>query len=88
MVAFRLNFNSSLVALSPARLLFSMVPESGQILFTIRTYIEPVLKWAHIPGALADLVTMLAGMSPKTRAYKGVTQYEDALRHYLANLQS
>jgi len=64
------------------------LPESGQILFTIRTYIEPVLKWAHIPGALADLVTMLAGMSPKTRAYKGVTRYEDALRHHLANLQS
>ena len=64
------------------------LPESGQILFTIRTYIEPVLKWAHIPGALADLVTMLAGMSPKTRAYKGVTQYEDALRHHLASLQS
>ena len=63
------------------------LPESGQILFTIRTYIEPVLKWAHIPGALADLVTMLAGMSPKTRAYKGVTRYEDALRHYLTNLQ-
>ena len=57
------------------------LPESGQILFTIRTYIEPVLKWAHIPGALADLVKMLAGMSPKTRAYKGVTRYEDALQH-------
>ena len=62
------------------------LPESGQILFTIRTYIEPVLKWANIPGALADLVTMLAGMSPETRAYKGVTRYEDALRHHLANL--
>ena len=64
------------------------LPESGQILFTIRTYIEPVLKWAHIPGALADLVTMLASMSPETRAYKGVTRYEDALQHHLAGLQS
>ena len=64
------------------------LPETGQILFTIRTYIEPVLKWAHIPGALADLATMLAGMSPQIRAYKGVSRYEDALQHHLASLQS
>ena len=64
------------------------LPQSGQILFTIRTYIEPVLKWAHIPGALTDLATMLAGMSPQIRAYKGVSRYEDALQHHLASLQS
>ena len=64
------------------------LPETGQILFTIRTYIEPVLKWAHIPGALADLATMLAGMSPQIRAYKGVSRYEDALQHHLASLES
>ncbi len=64
------------------------LPESGQILFTIRTYIEPVLKWAHIPGALADLAKMLAAMSPQIRAYKSVSRYEEALQHHVAGLQS
>ena len=46
------------------------------------------LKWAHIPGALADLSTMLAAMSPQTRAYKNVSRYEEALQHHVAGLQS
>lgn len=56
---------------------------SGQILFTIRTYVEPVARWAGVPGALASLAEMLDLMSPQMRDYKGVGLFEDALKAHL-----
>lgn len=61
------------------------LPDSGQILFTIRTYIEPLGRWAEMPGALESLVEMLALMTPQMRDYKGVELFEDALRAHLAS---
>jgi len=56
------------------------LPRSGTILFTIRTYVLPLSRWAGEDGAIESLVAMLDGMTPQMRAYKGVEMYEDALR--------
>ena len=58
--------------------------ESGCILFTIRTYIEPLQRWAGQPGAVQSLADSLAEMTPKMRDYKGVAMFEDALLAHLA----
>ena len=57
---------------------------SGHILFTIRTYVEPLSRWAGTPGALDSLADMLALMTPQMREYKGVGLFEDALRAHIA----
>lgn len=57
---------------------------SGQILFTIRTYVEPLGRWADVPGAMESLVEMLDRMTPQMRDYKGVELYEDALKAHVA----
>lgn len=64
------------------------LPESGQILFTIRTYSEPVLNWVDCPDAIEELAEMTAAMSPPVRDYKGVDRYEAALQHYVATRQA
>ena len=62
----------------------SQTGQTGHVLFTIRTYVEPLSRWAGIPGALGSLAEMLAGMTPQMRDYKGVELYEDALKTHLA----
>jgi len=57
---------------------------TGHVLFTIRTYVEPLSRWAAVPGALASLAELLDGMTPQMRDYKGVELYEDALKTHLA----
>ena len=64
------------------------LPVSGHVLFTIRSYTVPVSAWEKIPGALEDLVQILAEMSLPMRAYKGVELYEAALNGYLASRAS
>jgi len=60
------------------------LPDSGMVLFTIRTYAEPLSRWAAMPGAVSSLLEMLDGMTPQMRAYKGFALYEDALRSFVA----
>ena len=60
------------------------LPRTGMILFTIRTYAEPLSRWAAMPGAAASLLETLVGMTPELRDYKGVAMYEDALRSFVA----
>ena len=60
------------------------LPRSGMILFTIRTYAEPLTRWAAMPGAVASLLDLLDGMTPQMRGYKGFAMYEDALRNFVA----
>ena len=60
------------------------LPRTGMILFTIRTYAEPLTRWAAMPGAVASLLEMLDGMTPEMRDYKGFAMYEDALRTFVA----
>ena len=60
------------------------LPRTGMILFTIRTYAEPLTRWAAMPGAVASLLEMLDDMTPEMRDYKGFAMYEDALRTFVA----
>ena len=60
------------------------LPRTGMILFTIRTYAEPLSRWAAMPGAAASLLETLEGMTPEMRDYKGFAMYEDALRTFVA----
>ena len=48
-----------------------------------RTHVEPLSRWAGIPGALDTLVDMLDGMTPQMRDYKGVDLFEAALKAHL-----
>jgi len=56
------------------------LPQSGFVLFTIRTHLVPLYHWQDTPDAFEDLARMLTEMSPETRAYKGAHLYEDALK--------
>jgi hypothetical protein len=62
------------------------LPQTGHILFTIRTHIVPVLHWKETPNAIRDLLALMDGMSAETRAYKGVDLYRDALQHCLVSV--
>ncbi|MDA9650142.1 DUF3445 domain-containing protein [bacterium] len=55
------------------------LPRTGFVLFTIRTYIEPVSRWKHTPNAIDDLAKMLNDMSSESQSYKGALLYAGAL---------
>ena len=55
------------------------LPQTGFVLFTIRTHIEPVSRWKHTPNAIDDLAKMLNDMSSKSQSYKGASLYAGAL---------
>ena len=54
------------------------LPQTGFVLFTIRTHIEPVSRWKHIPDAIDDLAKMLNDMSVESQSYKGASLYAGA----------
>lgn len=55
------------------------LPQTGFVLFTIRTHIEPVSRWKHTPNAIDDLAKMLKDMSSESQSYKGASLYAGAL---------
>ncbi|MDC0649162.1 DUF3445 domain-containing protein [Alphaproteobacteria bacterium] len=55
------------------------LPQTGFVLFTIRTHIEPVSRWKHTPNAIDDLTKMLKDMSAESQSYKGASLYAGAL---------
>jgi quinol monooxygenase YgiN len=61
------------------------LPETGLVLFTIRTHMVPMIRWQSTPGAIAALVDMLDKMSEAARNYKGAHLYRDALQQSLIN---
>ncbi len=61
------------------------LPDTGFVLFTIRTHMVPMVKWQSTPGAIAALVEMLDQMSEETQNYKGAHLYRDALQQSLVN---
>ncbi|KAI9375789.1 hypothetical protein BJX61DRAFT_539520 [Aspergillus egyptiacus] len=59
------------------------LPRSGAILFTVRTYFEPVTAIAsepHVPGRLAEAIR---NWDETVSAYKGRSHWEDILLPYL-----
>lgn len=59
------------------------LPRSGAIVFTIRIYLEPIIKIAMERGVPGRLASAIRGWSEETIQYKGRERYGDALLAYL-----
>ncbi|CAE6410503.1 unnamed protein product [Rhizoctonia solani] len=59
------------------------LPRSGAIVFTIRTYIEPVTKLAEEPGVPGRMADAIRSWPPDVAEYKGQHLYVDAVLSYL-----
>jgi dimethylamine monooxygenase subunit A len=64
------------------------LPTTGYILFTVRTFLEPITVLARYPAAAANLAASLRGMSQPMRAYKGLVepQAQAEMLSYLESL--
>ena len=64
------------------------LPKTKFILFTIRTFLEPITVLSTVPGAAASLASSLRGMTQGMRGYKGLvsTQSQDEMLAYLDGL--
>ena len=61
------------------------LPQTGNVLFTIRTNLAPVSAWQGNEGAIENLLFILGDMTPEMRHYKGAAIYEARLRNMLRN---
>lgn len=59
------------------------LPRTGAIAFTIRVYLEPIVKIAAERGVPGRLASAIRGWSDETIVYKGREHYGDALLAYL-----
>ncbi|KIO34631.1 hypothetical protein M407DRAFT_13409 [Tulasnella calospora MUT 4182] len=59
------------------------LPRTGAILFTIRTYYEPVTSLAREPGVPGRMASALRSWSEDVAIYKGQARYKDVLLEYL-----
>ena len=64
------------------------LPDTGYIVFTIRTHMLPMTLWQDDRDALQSMSDMMLNMSPATKLYKGVHLYEPLVRRALARLDS
>lgn len=65
------------------------LPGSGDILFTIRVYVDPIAAIAHHPNAAAlaaSFAAQLDGLDPQQTAYKGLTVQKTELAAKLRGL--
>ena len=65
------------------RQVFARLPETRGILFTIRTYINPVSEVVAEPDRLRRFTAVVKGVPRATREYKGMASFADALVDYL-----
>lgn len=61
----------------------SRLPQSGAILFTIRTHVAVIGALAADPQWATDLLSLLRSTPPVTLAYKGISPYLSPLLTYL-----
>ncbi|KAG8748257.1 hypothetical protein FRC10_007647 [Ceratobasidium sp. 414] len=59
------------------------LPRSGAIVFTIRTYLEPITKLAEEPGVPGRLADAIRSWPPDVAEYKGQHLYLDAVLAHL-----
>ncbi|CAE6435113.1 unnamed protein product [Rhizoctonia solani] len=59
------------------------LPRSGAIIFTIRTYVEPITKLADEPGVPGRMADAIRSWPPDVAEYKGQHLYMDAVLSYL-----
>ena len=64
------------------------LPNTGYVVFTIRTHMLPMTLWQDDRDALQSMADMMQNMSPSTQLYKGVPLYEPLVRRALAKLDS
>lgn len=55
------------------------LPQTGWIVFTIRTSLAPIARWQDDKTALISLQTALSGLSHEMRNYRGVENYKRPL---------
>ena len=58
-------------------------PRLGRGLFTIRTYIEPLIEVASDPSKAAAIASAIRSMNEASLRYKGMLDRRDALLAYL-----
>ena len=59
------------------------LPKSGDVLFTIRTYIHPLADVVAVPDAAARLAEAVAGLPADVRSYRSLDHFADALVAWL-----
>ena len=59
------------------------LPQTGWIIFTIRTAIAPLSRWADDSEALNQLQKLTSNLSPAMRQYRGVHSYETKLKEWV-----
>ena len=59
------------------------LPITGWIIFTIRTAITPINRWANDIDALQELCALLSDFRPAMRSYRGVESYEKQLHAWI-----
>ncbi|KAG9049353.1 hypothetical protein FS837_010567 [Tulasnella sp. UAMH 9824] len=62
------------------------LPRTGAILFTIRTYYEPVTNLAREPGVPGRMASALRSWPEDVAIYKGQARYKDVLLEYLDSM--
>ena len=62
------------------------LPRSGDVLFTIRTYIRPLSALGNLPAVARGLAQALDKVSPEMRGYKNQLPIRDALLAYLGRI--
>jgi len=65
------------------RQVFARLPQTRGILFTIRTYRNPVSEVVADPDRLRRFTAVVKGIPRPTREYKGMASFADALIDYL-----
>jgi dimethylamine monooxygenase subunit A len=60
-----------------------LLPESGAIVFGIRTHVTPLAEIAALPGEAARLAAAVRGVPPEMERYKSLMPYRTALLAYL-----
>lgn len=73
----------AMLTLRIERQTLSRLPQTGAILFTIRTYQHRLSRVAAVPGAAASLREALMGLPNAVAAYKGISAFRAALEGYL-----
>jgi hypothetical protein len=62
---------------------FRRLPNSGWILFTIKTYLDKISKMVIDPRATRDLALLVRDLSDDMRLYKNIASYQKPLLDYL-----
>ncbi|ACK70990.1 conserved hypothetical protein [Gloeothece citriformis PCC 7424] len=62
---------------------FRRLPHSGGIVFTIRTFVNPLSTLKSMPSMAHNLATVIREMPPETQAYKKIQPFLNPLLNYL-----